>query len=217
MSKNQRTNNRINPLSSFVKSFITGILISIGGIVNMSCDNKYIGAFLFGTGLFTVLTFGFGLFTGKVGYVVENHPSYLTYLLIVWIGNLSGTFISGYAISLTRIGEKLREKAIDITAIKQNDSLLSLFVLAIFCGMLMFIAADGYKNIANPVGQMLVVFLPVMAFIISGFEHSIADMFYISAAQKWDVDTFLRILVISAGNAVGGISIPLLRKMIKKT
>jgi len=205
----------LNTLSSFVKSFITGILISIGGIVNMSCDNKYIGAFLFGTGLFTILTFGFDLFTGKVGYVVENHPSYLAYLLIVWIGNLSGTVISGYAISLTRIGEKLREKAIDITAIKQDDSFLSLFVLAIFCGMLMFIAADGYKNIANPVGQMLVVFLPVMVFIISGFEHSIADMFYISAAQGWDADTFLRILVISAGNAVGGISIPLLRKLIK--
>lgn len=217
MSKNQRTNNRINPLSSFVKSFITGILISIGGIVNMSCDNKYIGAFLFGTGLFTVLTFGFDLFTGKVGYVVENHPSYLTYLLIVWLGNLSGTIISGYVISLTRIGEKMREKAIDITAVKQDDSLLSLFVLAFFCGMLMFIAADGYKSITNPVGQMLVVFLPVMTFILSGFEHSIADMFYISAAQGWDADTFLRILVISAGNATGGISIPLLRKTIKKS
>lgn len=217
MSKNQRTNNRINPLSSFVKSFITGILISIGGIVNMSCDNKYIGAFLFGTGLFTILTFGFDLFTGKVGYVVENHPSYLTYLLIVWLGNLSGTIISGYVISLTRIGEKMREKAIDITAVKQDDSLLSLFVLAFFCGMLMFIAADGYKSITNPVGQMLVVFLPVMTFILSGFEHSIADMFYISAAQGWDANTFLRILVISAGNAAGGISIPLLRKMIKKS
>lgn len=202
-------------LSTFIKAFLTGILISIGGIINMSCDNKYIGAFLFGLGLFTILTFGFDLFTGKVGYAVENKPKYLVYLLIVWIGNLIGTITCGYIIATTRIGGNLIEKASAIVKTKCNDNFVSLFVLAIFCGMLMFIAADGYKNIKNPTGQMLVIFLPVTVFIISGFEHSIADMFYVSAAQNWNIDTALRILVITAGNAVGGIFIPLFRKGIK--
>ena len=173
------------------------------------------GAFLFGLGLFTILTFGFDLFTGKVGYAVENKPKYLVYLLIVWVGNLIGTVTCGYIIAVTRIGGNLVEKASAIVETKCNDNFVSLFVLAIFCGMLMFIAADGYKNIKNPTGQMLVIFLPVMVFILSGFEHSIADMFYVSAAQNWNIDTALRILVITAGNAVGGIFIPLFRKGIK--
>ena len=60
-----------------LKAILTGFAIGIGGIVNLSCDNRYMGAFLFGLGLFVILTFGLMLFTGKVGYAVENKPSYL--------------------------------------------------------------------------------------------------------------------------------------------
>jgi len=59
-------------LDVFLRALCTGFAIGIGGAVYLSCDNKYLGAFLFGTGLFTILTFGFNLFTGKVGYAVER-------------------------------------------------------------------------------------------------------------------------------------------------
>ncbi len=195
-----------------LKAILTGIAIGIGGTVYLSCENKVAGAFLFGTGLFTILTFGFLLFTGKVGYAVENKPSYLLDLAVIWVGNLIGAMLTGRLVLLTRIGAGISEKAAALCSVKFGDSLPSIFILAFFCGILMFIAADGYKNIKNPAGQMLAVFLPVMTFILSGFEHCVANMYYFTAAKAWSGNALLYMLVMSLGNAAGGILIPLFRK-----
>lgn len=195
----------------FLRAVMTGFAIGIGGSVYLSCDNKYMGAFLFGTGLFVILSFGFNLFTGKVGYAVENKPSYIIDLILIWLGNLTGTAIMGGMILCTRIAS-IGEKAAEICSVKFNDNLLSIFILAIFCGMLMFIAADGFKKIENPVEKMLAVFLPVMAFILSGYEHCIANMFYFTIAKVWSANTVLYLLVMTMGNAVGGMFIPFVKK-----
>lgn len=195
----------------FLRAVMTGFAIGIGGAVYLSCDNKYMGAFLFGTGLFVILSFGFNLFTGKVGYAVENKPSYIIDLILIWLGNLTGTAIMGGMILCTRIAP-IGKKAAEICSVKFSDNLLSIFILAIFCGMLMFIAADGFRNIENPVGKMLAVFLPVMAFILSGYEHCIANMFYFTIAKVWSANTVLYLLVMTMGNAVGGMFIPFVRK-----
>lgn len=199
-------------LDVFLRAVMTGFAIGIGGGVYLSCENSYLGAFLFGTGLFVILTFGFNLFTGKVGYAVVNKPSYIIDLIIIWFGNLVGAVIMGSMLKLTRISEKISEKAAAICETKFNDNLLSIFILAIFCGMLMFIAADGFKQIKNPLGQMLAVFLPVVVFIISGYEHCIANMFYFTVAGVWSLNTVIYLIVMTLGNAVGGMFIPLVRK-----
>ena len=95
---------------------------------------------------------------------------------------------------------------------KLSDNLLSIFILAFFCGMLMFIAADGYKTIKNPTAQVFAIFLPVIVFILSGFEHCIANMFYFTVAEMWSAKAFGYLIVMSLGNAVGGMFIPLIRK-----
>ncbi|MDE6764052.1 MAG: formate/nitrite transporter family protein [Oscillospiraceae bacterium] len=199
-----------------LKAILTGIAIGIGGTVYLSCENKVVGAFLFGTGLFTILTFGFMLFTGKVGYAVENKPAYLIDLVIIWTGNLIGTALTAGLVLLTRIGGGISEKAAALCDAKLSDTIVSVFILAFFCGMLMFIAADGYKNIKNSAGQMLAVFLPVMTFILSGFEHCVANMYYFTAGGAWSGKGFLYMIVMTLGNAAGGILIPLFRKVFAK-
>lgn len=199
-----------------LRAILTGFAIGIGGIVYLSCDNKYVGSFLFGTGLFVILTFGFSLFTGKVGYAVERKPIYLIELLVIWIGNFIGTLITGLVIQMTRVGADISMKAEKLCKVKMNDSIVSILILAFFCGMLMFIAADGFKNIKNPVAQTLAVFLPVMVFILSGFEHCVANMFYFTAANMWDTGSIFYLLVMSIGNGIGGIFIPLIRKGFMK-
>lgn len=87
----------------FLRSLLTDAAIAIGGTVYLSCPNKYLGAFLFGIGLFVILSFGFNLFTGKVGYAVENKPSYLGELGIIWLGNFAGAVLSALLITQTRI------------------------------------------------------------------------------------------------------------------
>ncbi len=194
-----------------LRSIMTGFAIGLGGVVFLSCENKYIGSFLFGTGLFVILSFGFNLFTGKVGYAVENKPSYILDLAVIWIGNLIGTALMGGMILCTRIAN-IEERASAVCKIKFDDDLLSIFILAFFCGILMFIAADGFKKIENPVGKILAVFLPVMVFILSGYEHCIANMFYFTIAKAWSLNTVGYLAVMTLGNAVGGMFIPFVRK-----
>ena len=201
---------------NFVKSLYSGLCIGLGGTAFLSCDNKILGAFLFGLGLFTILNFGFNLFTGKVGYFVNNKPSYWGFLGIVWLGNFAGTFLFAKMMSVTRYGDTLQAKANALCHFKDGDSIVSLLVLGIFCGMLMFIAADGFKTIENQFGKIVTVFLPVMVFILSGFEHCIADMFYFSLAGDFSPAMFQSLLVVTIGNSIGGGLIPLMQKMKEK-
>lgn len=198
-------------LNVLLRSFMTGVAIALGGTVFLSCENKIVGAFLFGTGLFVILNFGFYLYTGKVGYIVEKKISYAGEVALIWLGNFLGTFFSAILILHTRISS-IAEKAKILCDTKSADGILSILILAFFCGMLMFIAADGFKSIENPIGKIAAIFLPVVVFILSGFEHCVANMFYFSLARAWNLHNFLYLLLMTLGNALGGIFIPLAKK-----
>ena len=158
-----------------------------------------------------ILSFGFNLFTGKVGYAVENKPSYLGELGIIWLSNFAGAGHPPCFITQTRIST-ISDKATELCNIKLGDNITSVFILSFFCGILMFVAADGYKTIQNPVGQILAIFLPVVVFILSGFEHCVANMYFFTIADLWSIKAFGYLIIMSLGNSIGGILIPLLRK-----
>ena len=193
-------------LNIILRSFMTGSAIGIGATAFLSCESKIAGAFLFGTGLFIILNFGFYLYTGKVGYIVEKKPSYIAEVALIWLGNFAGTFVFAFLILCTR-ASSIAQKAAAMCAVKSADTPLSLLVLSFFCGILMFIAADGFKTIENPVGKVLAIFLPVMAFILSGFEHSIADMFYLHMSCT-DILNYHVLIPTTLGNLLGCNIIP---------
>ena len=87
--------------------------------------------------------------------------------------------------------------------------------MAVFCGMLMFIAVDIFKNQTGSTICTVGVFIPVMVFILSGFEHVIANMYYFSLAGVWSGHCLLSIIVMTLGNSVGGMIIPLYLKCFK--
>ena len=76
----------------------------------------------------------------------------------------------------------------------------------------MFIAADGFKKIDNILGKLMAVFLPVMVFILSGYEHCVANMFYFTVAGVWSAKTLGYLMRMALGNSAGGVFIPLVRK-----
>ena len=121
-----------------------------------------------------------------------------------------------FLMSFTRAGEGMQTKALSICETKLNDSLLSMFILAIFCNLLIYIAVDGFKNNPHIAGKYIGLFLGVVGFIYCGFEHSIADMFYFSVANLWSAESLLYILVVTAGNIVGGLLIPGFKIINKK-
>ncbi len=188
-------------------SILAGICIGIGGTVFLSVENKVVGAALFSIGLLTILAFEFNLFTGKVGYALSNNYRYIGTLALIWLGNFIGTGIFAFMIGCTRVYETLGPKVRDIVAVKLADDPLSIFVLAIGCGMCMFIAVDQYKKRTSMVKALFVIF-PVMVFILCSFEHCIANMFYFAMAKSFTVKTLIYLVIMTLGNSLGGLLIP---------
>lgn len=199
-----------------IKSILAGIMIGIGGTIYLSLDDKIVGSILFAIGLFVIVVYSFNLYTGKIGYLINNfNKKYIRELIITLIGNFIGTFFVGFILKYTRIYTMISDKAKTLAEIKLNDTLISILILSFFCGILMYLAVNTYKEVKD-IGKYLAVFLGVIVFILCGFEHCIANMYYFSVSSTWSLNTLLYLLVMILGNSLGGILIPLCNKVIKK-
>ena len=199
----------------FVRGILAGICISMGGVVllgttaSVGAEYKWVGACLFAIGLFTVIHFGFNLYTGKIGYVLQNDKVYLVEVAMGLIGNLVGCLFIGYAFQFDGAVAMCQAK-IDSLDFSDLYTVFNTLMKGVMCGMLMFIAVDFYKT----KGSYIATFVAVPVFIMAGFEHSIADMFYFSSAMMWDLDAVIFILIIIIGNALGGMLIPAYRLFV---
>ena len=210
-TKEERT---MKHLKIFLSAILAGICIGIGGTAFLLVDSTIVGAFLFAIGLFVICTSGLHLYTGKVCYCLDNPVSYLIDLSVIWTGNLVGTWCVAKLMLLTRSGFGLAQKAASICETKLSDSVGSVFILAFFCNILIYFAVDGYQNIEHEIGKYLAVFLGVVVFVLCGFEHCIANMYYFSVAGVWEPHTWFYLIVITIGNGVGGLFFPALKKCI---
>lgn len=199
-----------------IKSILAGIMIGIGGTIYLSLDNKIVGAFLFAIGLFIIVTKGLNLYTGKIGYVFNNKPKYIIELLITLIGNFIGTYLVGLSLRFTRVYSTIGAKATNLCMIKLDDTFISILLLSIFCGILMYLAVNGYKVMEDSFGKYAGVFLGVAVFILCGFEHCVANMYYFSVANMWSWKAFGYLWIMILGNSIGGVLFPLSEKLINK-
>lgn len=182
----------------FSRSVLAGIMIGLVGVVNLSVDNKFVGAFLFSFGLITILAQSLNLYTGKVGTINLSCEWFM--LPVIIFGNFIGTNIIAWGMSLTRFGETLNQSAYVIVQNKLADNWFSILLLSIGCGIMMYLAVKGWTENTS---TWLIVILPVMIFILSGFEHSIANMFYFAMANEYSIKAFLYVGLMLIGNAIG--------------
>lgn len=201
MQTNKRENRIIYApyFQLYCKAILAGMMIALAGTVNLSVDNKYLGSFLFSFGLITIIIQDWWLYTGKVG--VLEIPGDIDYLLVTLLGNFVGVLVTSAIIRCTRFGENLKENARAIVDLKLQDNLFSIFFLACFCGIMMYLAVDGYRKNKN----LLMVIFPIMIFILAGFEHSIANMFYFITAEELSLNRLIYILVMVLGNTCGSV------------
>ncbi len=195
-------------------AIIGGMLIGTGAITFLSAENRVIGALFFVIGLFTICTQGYFLFTGRICYVWGNSGCYLVDTLLIWAGNFIGCFIAARLMLLTRFGAAIAERAAALAEVKLGDNLLSIFILAVFCNMCIYISVEGFRNNPHEIGKYLALILGVMVFILCGFEHCVANMFYISAADMWSGQALVFILINTLGNTVGGWLLPMAKKVM---
>lgn len=200
-------------MKTLIKAILAGMAICIGGTIYLTLENHMVGALLFSIGLFTIYTFDLDLFTGKICFIPNKELKFLSTVGIVYIGNLFGSIIVGYVMRSTKLA-KLVPHTEELVNAKLADTLFSTFIMGIFCGVLMCIAVIGFKTIKDGFGKYLALMLPVTVFILNGYEHSVADMFYISLANAWSIKAVVFLLVVSAGNIVGGVILPLASKIL---
>ena len=204
-------------LKIFVSSIFAGLCIALGATVYLSMlaiNQKFIGSLLFGVGLFTIISFGLWLYTGKIGFVVNEKINYLLKLVIWFIGKIIGAITLNIINGLTRYKETLKQTALSLVETKQSDEWYSILILSILCGMLIYLAVKGQNVCKTNIGKTLIIFLAVSAFIMSGFEHVIANASYYAYAQVFDIKVVLYIILMMIGNSIGAIILEVLYKFI---
>ncbi len=195
------------------EGFLAGLLISLGGAVFLACilpDQpyaKYIGALLFSMALLVICMRGYALYTGKIGLIYEAHKKEdISLLLLCLLGNVLATAAFGYLIGW--VFPNLKAAALGLCNGKLEQGFGFGLLRAVLCGVLVYLSVDIYRN--NGKNVLGIVFC-IPAFILSGYEHSIADMFYFACAGVATWQSFVYILMILIGNSLGGLLIPTLR------
>ena len=204
---------------TFVNAFLAGLLISLGAMVYLATGMSMPGSFLFTIGLLVVMIYGYDLYTGKVGYLLEQKGIFWLETLVSWFGNFAGAYAMGAFVRLTRLfdQESVFRKSLDaIEATKYRDDHLSLLALGVLCGICIYFAVNTYKKAEAPIARFLIPVLAVMVFLNAGFEHCVADMFYFSLIHPFSGETFSRLITITLGNTLGGLVIPSLRMLRQK-
>lgn len=192
-------------LKGTIDGILAGLMIGIGGTVLLSVGGGIPGACFFTIALHIICYRGYSLYTGKIGFMAYNHKgSDFVTLLTGLFGNVIGTLLSGLAVSFALSDRAKLAKT--MCEAKLDDNLLGVFIKAIFCGILMYLAVAVFKENKSP----LAIFFCVPVFILSGFEHSIADMFYFFTARIFSLEMLVFLVIVILGNTVGGLLFPTL-------
>ncbi|MCX4269208.1 MAG: formate/nitrite transporter family protein [Lachnospiraceae bacterium] len=176
-----------------IKAIYAGFMIGIGGAVYLSVENKALGSLLFSFGLLTIVTQGFFLYTGKIGFVKKWIA--LLDMAVIVVGNFIGTMITAWICK----GAGLNINSIELVEKKLSRSCFHIFFLSVLCGVMMYLAIDNFNKSKN----IVFIIAPVMIFILSGFEHSVANMFYFHLAGAYSFKAWGYLLVMVIGNGVG--------------
>lgn len=182
-----------------VLGIMAGAFVALGGVsstavavsLSEASFGKFLGACIFPGGLTMVLLAGSELFTGnallvipllekevKLGGVFKNW-------VFVYIGNFIGSILVASAIVFShQVGmfdNGLAVSIISTAATKCSLSFSDAFIRGIMCNFLVCIAvwiSFAAKDVAN---KIIGLFFPILIFVICGFEHCVANMYYISA------------------------------------
>ena len=188
-----------------MSSIVAGGLIAIGAAVNLQAGG-IMGAILFSFGLLMIVMQGLDLFTGKVGYAFDGDVKWRK-LAIILLGNAYGVIMTACALSFTPLGVALAPAATAIITSRISAGLLANTILGIGCGVCVYLAVDNWASTHDWMG----VILPVSTFIICGFGHCIADMFY-AVLGNAGLEGWLTVLATGIGNALGSWIIPIVNK-----
>lgn len=206
-------------------SVVAGVFIALGAAAFSAAmagttpgfgPERLLGGLIFSTGLILVIVAGAELFTGNaliVMAVVDGKVSIAALLrnwLFSWIGNFAGALIVVVLMSWSGLlTGAAGETAQKIAAGKLELGPVEAFTRGILCNMLVCLAVWLTFAARSVTDKIMAIVFPITAFVLLGYEHSIANMYLIpagwAAGAPVNVPGFLRNLVpVTLGNIVGG-------------
>lgn len=190
----KKANNKA--IQTLTLGFLAGIFIALGGFAAAVASHgisdpgiqKLVAGTVFPIGLIFVLVCGAELFTGNsllsVAWAEKRISTgkLLKNWILVWIGNLAGAVVTALLIyfagllSTGTVGGYIIKVAATKTTINFGQGIAS----GILCNIIVCLSVWGAYAAKDVVGKVFMCFFPIMAFIISGFEHCVANMYYIT-------------------------------------
>lgn len=237
-------------MKMLILGILSGIFIALGAaatntaghsIENVSAMRIVLGV-LFPGGLTLVVLLGGELFTGnclisisvlekqaKISAMIKNW-------IVVYIGNLIGSLLIAFACA--KFGQfnysdgGLAVFTMKLAVTKSTLPFANAFVLGIMCNMLVCLAVLASLSAKDTAGKIAGVFFPISFFVICGFEHCVANMYYIPAgifaatvpeyaakaaeagvnlsALTWSGFFIGNLIPVTLGNLAGGLAVGIL-------
>lgn len=227
-----------------ILAVLAGVFIALAGVASATASvsvpqasvGKFLGACVFPGGLTMVLLAGSELFTGNTLLVIPLFQREITWKgmlknwLFVYVGNLLGSILVAAAVvychQLSLFDNGLAVSVLSTAAAKCAMPFGQAFVKGICCNFLVCIAVWISFAAKDVISKIAGLFFPIMFFVVSGFEHSVANMYFISvgifakfvpeyaqAAQAAGVDLSgvawgnfwtANLIPVTLGNIVGG-------------
>ncbi len=196
---------------------------------------KFLAGSVFSVGLMLVLIPGSELFTGNIlmtiGLIYRKYSLFkvLRNWLLVYFGNFLGAVIIAWLVFasglLTHLGNltSIGTVAVGIAERKLQLSFTEALCRGILCNMLVCLAVIMSIASRSVMGKIWGIYFPIMVFVASGYEHSVANMYFLPAGliAKGELASgfftmFDNLIPVTIGNVIGGLLIVLLHPKIEE-
>ena len=233
----------------FVLGVAAGMFIGLGAVASSTAAHalddagmvRFVSGLIFPIGLMMVILLGTELFTGNALMVTAALGKKISWAglarnwVVVYVGNFVGAVLLAACMAffgqLNIGGGDLAVYTAKVAASKASLPWANAFVLGIFCNLMVCIAVYMANTAQDISGRILAIFFPIMGFVIAGFEHCVANMYYIpagifanmnaaftgliaeaginAAALNWGAFLVNNLVPVTLGNIVGGVLIGL--------
>lgn len=219
----------------FVLAIFAGVFIAIAGAsasiasatVSDPSTSRLLNALIFPGGLVMVVLAGSELFTGNCLLLIPllekkiKLHELLKSWFVVYLGNLCGSlFVSSIFVYSHTVGlfeGQLAQSLVNTAVTKTSLAFSDAFLRAILCNVLVCIAVWITIGASTAVGKVFGLYLPIVVFVLAGYEHCVANMFYIPAGifsageygiaaegLNWGSFFLKNLLPVTLGNILGG-------------
>ena len=225
---------RLPYLKMFILGLYAGFYIGSGGVISTVCgynrsggEARFFSGLTFPIGLMLVLCAGAELFTGNCLLVIPLlcRKIKITEMLMSWLIVYFGNFLGGIILALLVVyghvthlfDQSLAQLFVNTAVAKTNLSFGDAFVKGILCNFLVCISvwlSFGPKDLFSKIASL---WTPILLFIVCGYEHVVANMFFIPAGLfssyeyhlprpnlDWGRLIYKNIIPVTLGNIIGG-------------